>query len=439
MAIIIEMPKLSDTMTEGTLVKWLRKVGDTIEVGDEIAEIETDKATMSMESFDEGILHEIYVQEGEKVPLGAKLAMLLDEGESPPEPGDDESPPDPAGEVSAKKPEAKEEAAKTEAETESVESATAESPARAPAAARGDGGRVKASPLARKMAEARKIDLRKLSGSGPGGRIVKADVLKAPSGAPSAAPSTSAGQPAAAKPAIRPTVGEGDTRIPLSGMRSIIAERLLASKMQIPHFYLTIEVDAAPLMEFRKQVNASAEKQDGGNKYTVNDFVLKAVVAAAAAVPAVNASFDGDALVRFGSINLSVAIAVDDGLLTPVIRDAKSKSLLEISRAVKDLAERARSKKLSPDAFAGGTITVTNLGAYGIDSFDAIINPPQAAIISVGAIRKVPVVDAHDQIVPGRRMMLGMSCDHRVIDGAVGAEYLAELRRLVENPALMLL
>jgi pyruvate dehydrogenase E2 component (dihydrolipoamide acetyltransferase) len=222
-------------------------------------------------------------------------------------------------------------------------------------------------------------------------------------------------------------------------MRTIIAERLLASKTQIPHFYLNIEVNAAPLLAFRQQVNAASEKSETANKYTINDFILKAIIHSAVAVPAVNASFDGDAIVRFASVNVSVAVAVDDGLVTPVIRDAQDKSLLEISRSVKDLASRARSKKLTPNEFAGGTLTVSNLGAFGIDSFDAIINPPQAFIIAISSIRKMPVVDANDQIVIGQRMGIGMSCDHRVIDGAVGAQYLAEFRRLIENPALMLL
>ena len=220
-------------------------------------------------------------------------------------------------------------------------------------------------------------------------------------------------------------------------MRSIIAERLLASKTQIPHFYLNVEVDAAPLMALRAQVNEASAKAEG-NKYTVNDFVLKAVIGAVADEPRVNASFDGDAVIQFGGVHLSVAIAVDDGLMTPVIRDAQEKSLLELSLAVKDLATRARNKKLSPDEFQGGTITVSNLGAYGIDNFDAIINPPQAAILSSGAIRKQPVVNEAGEILPGLRMWIGLSGDHRVVDGAVGATYLQALKKLIENPALML-
>jgi pyruvate dehydrogenase E2 component (dihydrolipoamide acetyltransferase) len=416
MATIIEMPKLSDTMTEGTLVRWLKNPGDTVEVGDELAEIETDKATMGLEAFDEGILHEVYIQAGEKAPLGSKLALILEEGEEPPLPGQEP--------VSAT----------ADADTDTA--APAETPAASPVSTPAPlvaGQRIKASPLARRIAADRGVNLAQIQGTGPGGRIVKVDVENAPVGGSSSA------APVSASPAIRPVVGPNDVRIPLTGMRTIIAERLLASKTQIPHFYLNIEVNAAPLLAFRQQVNAASEKSETANKYTINDFILKAIIHSAVAVPAVNASFDGDAIVRFASVNVSVAVAVDDGLVTPVIRDAQDKSLLEISRSVKDLASRARSKKLTPNEFAGGTLTVSNLGAFGIDSFDAIINPPQAFIIAISSIRKMPVVDANDQIVIGQRMGIGMSCDHRVIDGAVGAQYLAEFRRLIENPALMLL
>lgn len=420
MAIIIEMPKLSDTMTEGTLVRWLKKEGDKVRTGDVLAEVETDKATMEMAADDEGILGKIYVPAGSKAGLGVALAVLVEEGEAVPD-----------------APAAKVPAAPAAAPAAAAGGAPAAAAPRGPgakasggSAAGGAGGRVKASPLAKKLAAERGVDLRTLAGSGPGGRIVRADVLGAPVGGPAAG---------AAKPVqtIRPVAGPDDTRIPLSGMRTIIAERLLMSKTQIPHFYLNIEVDAGPIMALRQEINAGTEKS-GGNKYTVNDFILKAVAAAAAQVPAVNASFDGDSIVQFAAVNLSVAVAVEDGLVTPVLRNADKKSLLEVSTAVKDFATRAKGKKLSPDEFAGGTITVSNLGAYGIDNFDAIINPPQAAILSIGAAKKVPVVNAKGEITVGNRMWVGMSCDHRVVDGAVGATYLAALKKLLENPALML-
>ncbi len=426
MASYIEMPKLSDTMTEGTLAKWLKKEGDTVAMGDVIAEVETDKATMEMESFEEGKIHKFYVQEGEKAPLGAKLALLLDEGEEPP--ADADQPPADSGTTesggdgsSGSKEDSSEGASTTNTATSADETEDA------------GGKRIKASPLAKKIAKAKGVKLSSVKGSGPGGRIVKADVEKAAKEGP--AP-TKGG--AAAPKAIKPTASDQDERIKLSGMRSIIAERLMISKTTIPHFYLNIEVDAGPLMAFRKQINAVSEKQENGNKYSLNDFILKAVIAAAKAVPMVNASFDEDSIIRYAAVNLSVAIAVEDGLVTPVIRNADKKTLLEISQSVKDLAARARNKRLSPDEFAGGTITVSSLGGYGIDNFDAIINPPQAAILSIGTAKRVPVVNEKGDIVPGDRMWIGMSCDHRVIDGAVGATYLAELRRLIESPALML-
>jgi pyruvate dehydrogenase E2 component (dihydrolipoamide acetyltransferase) len=371
---------------------------------------------MEMAADDEGILGKIYVPAGSKAGLGVALAVLVEEGEAVPD-----------------APTAKVPAAPAAAAGGAPAVAAPRGPgakASGGSAAGGAGGRVKASPLAKKLAAERGVDLRTLAGSGPGGRIVRADVLGAPVGGPAAG---------AAKPVqtIRPVAGPDDTRIPLTGMRTIIAERLLMSKTQIPHFYLNIEVDAGPIMALRQEINAGTEKS-GGNKYTVNDFILKAVAAAAAQVPAVNASFDGDSIVQFAAVNLSVAVAVEDGLVTPVLRNADKKSLLEVSTAVKDFAARAKGKKLSPDEFAGGTITVSNLGAYGIDNFDAIINPPQAAILSIGAAKKVPVVNAKGEITVGNRMWVGMSCDHRVVDGAVGATYLAALKKLLENPALML-
>ena len=415
MAIYIEMPKLSDTMTEGTLLKWRKNEGDKVETGDVLAEIETDKATMEMEAFDDGILHKHLVAAGGKVAVGARVGLLLQKGEAPPADG-------------AALPDSPKSAA---AKADTISEAPAARPSARAASAptvTGAGGRVKASPLAKKIAAEKGVQLSALSGSGPGGRIVAKDVQGAQPGARSAGPVAIASMPA----------GEGDLRLPLSGMRRVIAERLLASKTTIPHFYLNIEVDAGPLMKFRAEANAASEAA-GGAKLTVNDFVLKAVVAAAVKVPAVNASFAGDAIIQYRSINLSVAVAVEDGLVTPVIRDAQDRTIREISEAVKDLATRARGKKLKPEEYAGGTLTVSNLGNYGIESFSAIINPPQALIIAVGAIVKKPVVNAKNEIVVGQRLAIGLSADHRVVDGAVGAHYLAELRALLESPALMLL
>jgi pyruvate dehydrogenase E2 component (dihydrolipoamide acetyltransferase) len=420
MPLYIEMPKLADTMTEGTLVKWRKKVGDKVATGDVVAEIETDKATMEMESFEDGTLHELLVQVGQKVPIGSRIAVLLAKGEAAPA----------AGTVHTAAP-------KAAVASGAAAAAATQQPAAAPAAARGaalsPGGRVKSSPLARKLAVEKGVDLATLPGTGPGGRIVAKDVQHATPGA-AAAKATFA--PSAPLVPVPPP-GPGDQLLPLSGMRRVIADRLLASKTQIPHFYLHIEVDAAPLMKMRADLNAGSDPATGV-KLTVNDFILKAVVNAAVKVPAVNSAFAGDAILQFASVNLSVAVAVDDGLVTPVVRDAQKKSLREVSEAVKDLATRARSKKLKPDEYQGGTITVSNLGAFGVEFFDAIINPPQAVIVSVGAVVKKPVVGPGDTIVVGQRMALGVSADHRVVDGAVAAQYLAELKRLLESPALLL-
>lgn len=407
----VEMPKLSDTMTEGTLVKWRKAIGDKISVGDVLAEVETDKAVMELEAFDEGTLKEIYVPDGGKALVGANLALLLGAGEAAP--------------TKDAKPAAAKPAVTP---TTGPEKPTATPGEAKPPVAASSGGRVKASPLAKKIATAKGLDLSAIRGSGPGGRIVARDIESQPGGtaAHSVAPTISAAP-----------AGKGDRRIPLTGMRKIIAERLLASKTQIPHFYLNIEIDAGGLLKLRAQTNAHFE-QLGLGKLTINDFILKAVAMAAARVPRVNASFAGDAVIEYGDVHLSVAVAVEDGLVTPVIRQAQTKSLREISDTVKDLASRARNKKLKPEEYQGGTLTVSNLGSYGIESFSAVINPPQAMILAIGAIVKKPVVNANDEVVVGQRMAIGLSADHRVVDGAVGAQYLAELRQLLENPVWML-
>lgn len=412
----IEMPKLSDTMTEGTLAKWRKKEGDKVTVGDIIAEVETDKATMEMEAFDDGVLHKILIKDGGKAPVGAHLAILLGEGEDASSIG-------------------KEPAAKPAADQKAAPAADkkAVAPVATTTGAAFDNSRVKASPLAKKIAKERGVSLAGVTGSGPGGRVVAKDVPEkgsAPVGGASAAP---------AMATIPPDSTIKGERIPLTSMRRIIADRLLASKTQIPHFYLHIEVDAAPMMKLRKQVNDAAEKaKEEGVKITLNDFVLLATAKAAQAVPKVNAAFAGDAVIEYPNVNIAVAIAIEDGLVTPVIKNSETLTLKQISAAVKDLAGRARSKKLKPDEFAGGTITVSNLGAYGVERFAAIVNPPQAAILAIGAIVKKPVVNEKDEIVVGSRMSVSLSCDHRVIDGAVGAEYLAAVKKFIENPALML-
>ena len=413
----ITMPKLSDTMNEGTLVKWLKKAGDKIEIGDILAEVETDKATMEMEAFDEGTLIEIIVPEGGVVKVGERLAVL-------------------SGGSSLAKPAAPAPAAKQvpAAAPKAAPKSTAPLTPKPRAAANASGPRIKASPLAKKIALERGVDLAGVPGTGPGGRIVTADVPEK-GAAPAARSSAPAVSAAATK--IDVPLSDADKRVPLSGMRRTIAERLLASKTQIPHFYLSLEIDAAPLVTLRKDINAAAEAS-GSPKVTVNDFVLLATARAAALHKKINSAFAGDSVVEYATVNLAVAIAVEDGLITPVIRDAQKLTLREISSTVKDLATRARAKKLKPEEYQGGTVTVSNLGAFGVESFYAIINPPQAAILAVGAIVKKPVVNAQDQVVAGQRMSLGLSGDHRVVDGAAGAEFLASLKKSLETPATLL-
>ncbi len=449
MAIKIDMPKLSDTMTEGTVLRWHKRVGDIVEIGDVIADIETDKATMEMEAFDDGTILQILVQEGDRAPVGSTLAVLGDALEKPiivtPVSTNEYSAPihtDIAHDISVQAP-------------STIHPSQTEN------------DRILVSPLARKIANELKVNLSEIKGSGPGGRIVRQDVESAsgsdtnhtvsepPSQAINAlaaaaaktksrststtvaASQTLSTHQIPANQAIRPIIKSGDERIELSSMRKIIASRLLTSKLTIPHFYLHVEVDTSTLMSLRAQINHQAEHTHG-NKYTLNDFILKAVINATLAVPAVNSAFSDDQIVRFQHIGLAVAVAMEDGLVTPVIKRAETKSLLQISREVKDLASRAKDRKLKPDEFDDGTITVSNLGAWGVESFDAIINPPQAAILSVGAIVEKPVIQ-DGKIIPGYRMNLGLSCDHRVIDGAVGARFLQEVKRLIEQPALMLI
>ena len=418
MAKDILMPLLSPSMTEGTLVKWLKKEGDAVKSGEIIAEVETDKATMDLEAFDSGILRKILVQEGAKVPVQSKIGIIGTKDEKIDEAAS--SAPAPVEKAASPASAAKEEAPQAAPKTESKPA-----PAAAPS-----GDRVKASPLAKKIAADKGVAIASLTGTGPGGRIVKNDVLNAPANghAPGASRSIFGSGPVAK---------EGSTK--LSTMRSVIAKRLLESKTTIPHFYLEIEVDAKPMMELRAQLNETLGKLTPPVKLSLNDLVLKAAAEAVRRVPAVNASFEGDSIRQFPDVQLSFAVAIAEGLITPIIKEAQNKSIVQISSEAKSLAGKAKEGKLKPDEFQGGTFTVSNLGMLGIDSFCAIINPPQAAILAVGNIVKKPVVDANDNIVVGLRQSFTLSCDHRVVDGAVGAAFLKELRELIEKPALLLL
>lgn len=434
MAEIIEMPKLSDTMTTGTLLKWLKKEGDVVASGDMIAEVETDKATMEVENFEDGVILKCYVAEGDGVPVGAPICAVGQEGEEAP-----------AVEASSSEPpEAKNEEAKQVAEepqpdtAETAAAAKSEStPPPASSVENTDDSNIKASPLARKIAAEKNIPLSAVKGTGPGGRIVREDVLAAEKAGVTAHAKTSS--PSVASGPAAPIME--DTKEPVTNMRAAIARALVKSKTEAPHFYLQSEVDSAPLMAFRKDLNsqlADLAPGQGGAKFTVNDLILKAAAEAVRRIPAINRAWQGDSILQYGSVHLAFGVAIEDGLVTPVIRDAHAKSLRQIAAEAKDLIGKARNRKLKPDEMSGSTLTVTNLGMFGISDFYGIINPPNAAILSVGATVKTPIVDEKDQITIGYRMKVGLSGDHRVIDGAVGAQYLDALRNLLEHPATIL-
>ena len=444
MAQIIEMPKLSDTMTVGTLVKWLKNEGDVVKSGTMLAEVETDKATMELECFFDGTLLKIFAPAGSQVALGAPLCAVGKPGETVETPAGTTPAPE------AKPPQTTEAKIEPKPEPVAVKAATpppvavaaaptpaASAPVHAAAPARSEGERVRISPLARKLALEKGLSPANLVGSGPGGRIVRADVLAAPAAgsgksAPAAGKSgTSIGASLLAKGPI-----QEERAVPVSTMRGVIAKRLLESKTQIPHFYVEIEVDAGPMLDLRQQLNSALEKE--GVKLSVNDFILKGCAEALRRVPTVNGSWEQTQIRYFGAAHVSFAVAIEDGLITPVVRDAHLKSVFAISAEAKSLGKLAKEKKLKPDQFTGGTFCVSNLGMMGIDRFSAIINPPNAAILAVGTTVKKPVVK-DDQIVIGQRMSLTLSCDHRVVDGAVGAQFLAALRDLLEKPALLLI
>jgi pyruvate dehydrogenase E2 component (dihydrolipoamide acetyltransferase) len=426
----ITMPKLSDTMTEGVVVRWHKKKGDVVATGDVLAEIETDKATMEMEAFDDGVLKEIYVPEGQKVSVGERIALIGNEHESPSAPVQkvDALPKRVVSHEKAPARKPKPDEVQHAHKTASVEEGYSQAvPRRVEQAAEGAKGvRVKASPLARKTATQMSVDLARIEGSGPGGRIIQEDVFTA------AKAKTSGPIPMRTEPETE------SERIPLSPMRRIIAQRMVESKTTTPHFYLTVELDVAKLLELRAQANESLAATNGG-KLSINDFVLKACVECLQRVPQLNSSFSEEGILRFTHVHLGFAVSLEEGLLTPVLRNAERKTLRQLSKEAKDLTERARAKKLKPDEYQGGTFTVSNLGASGIDSFQAIINPPQSGILAVGSVMKKPVVSANDQIVLGHRLNVTLCCDHRVVDGAVGAKFLQEFRQLIENPTLMLL
>lgn len=413
MAKIIGLPKLSPTMEEGTLVAWTKKEGDEIEVDDLLAEVETDKATMEFRSFDRGVLLKILVPEGKTLEPDEPVAIIGKAGED-------------ISNLLAKVRSVAKSGARAESATELEAGPPAESPPApmpVPVSVPARGGRILSSPVVRQIARERDIDLRRVRGTGPRGRIIKRD-LESYDGFVSAAPRAGLGE----RPAPR-------VEKP-SSMRRTIARRLTESKQTIPHYYLTIDVDIGPLAGAREAMNA--ELGPGGRKVSLNDLIIKAAAVALRRVPEVNVSWMEKEIHYHQVIDISVAVAIEEGLMTPVVRDADRKGVAEIADEVRDLAARAREKKLQPEEMTGGTFSMSNLGMFGIEEFAAVINPPEGAILAVGTLREEPVVQ-DGAVVPGRRMRFTMSCDHRVIDGATGARFLATFKRIVENPLTMLL
>jgi len=433
MPIEILMPALSPTMEEGTLAKWLVKEGDTVSSGDLLAEIETDKATMEFEAVDEGVIGKILIAEGtEGVKVNTAIAVLLEEGES-------------AGDISD---------AAAAAPAEKAAPAAVEAPAQAPTAAapaapEKDDNRVFASPLARRIAAQKGLDLAQISGSGPHGRIVKADVEAAQPDV-SEAPASAAASSEAPASMPAPALASGPSssavaamyegreyeEITLTGMRKIIAARLTEAKQTVPHFYLRRDIKLDALLKFRSQLNKQLEPR--GVKLSVNDFIIKACALALQAVPTANAVWAGDKVLQLKPSDVAVAVAIEGGLFTPVLKDAEMKSLTALSAEMKDLATRARDRKLAPHEYQGGSFAISNLGMFGIDNFDAVINPPHGAILAVGAGVKKPVVGADGELAVATVMSVTLSVDHRVIDGALGADLLKHIVEGLENPMVML-
>lgn len=422
MAIKIEMPKLSDTMEEGVIAKWNVQEGDTVSAGDIIAEVETDKATMDVEVFDDGTILKIIPGEGDAVPLGGLIAVIGDEGEDISDildgAGDESSDSSGSSESSEESTEDKSE--------EKEEASTSES------SSDSDDGRVKASPLAKKIAEDKGIDLKSVNGSGPDGRIIKKDVESfSPSGGLTKPAASSSSDSA---PATKQSFESLESKeVKISQMRKVIARRLSESKFTNPHFYETIDIDMKAAFAARKAMNDANDV-----RISFNDIVVKACAVALTRHQDINSSWLDDVIMQHGDVNIAVAVAIDEGLMTPVINHADKKGLSQISAETRELAGLARDRKLQPDQMEGSTFTISNLGMFGIEEFTAIINPPNACILAVGAIRDVPVVE-NGEIVPGKRMKVTLSSDHRVVDGAKAAQFLNTVRNLIENPLSMLL
>jgi pyruvate dehydrogenase E2 component (dihydrolipoyllysine-residue acetyltransferase) len=454
----VVMPKLSEQMESGKIIKWLKKEGDRVQSGDILAEVETDKADVEMEAFGAGVLRKILVPAGNKATVGSLIGVIADESEdinsvvaqagggAPAAAAQGAAAPSAAKPAMAERPAAvppqpksEDPAARKPAPSKGPEApasprvaeVVAQQPAAsmAPAQPSPDGGRVKASPLARKIAAQSGVDLKLIQGSGPGGRIVRRDVEAAQSAPPAAAATGPALRPVAQPAATGPEFED----VPLTTMRAAIAKRMPLSKAPVPHFYVTTEVAMDRAWALREELNAL----EGQPKISVNDLIIRAAALTLLHHPGVNASFQGESIRVFHRVHMGIAVALDEGLITPVLRDVQAKSLAQIAVEARDLAERARQRKLRTQELSGATFSISNLGMYDVRDFSAIINPPEGAILAVGAVRKVPVV-TEDGLGVGRRMALTISCDHRVMDGAMGARYLQDLKKLLEEPLRLL-
>jgi pyruvate dehydrogenase E2 component (dihydrolipoamide acetyltransferase) len=444
------MPKMGDAMEEGTLVKWLKSEGDEVSEGDPIAEIETDKVTMELEAEDSGTLAELIADEGQDIPVGEAIAFIQGEGEEAParreKGGEEEAEEEEGGDGGGAQ-------AQTATQTEEAEQADEE--AEAPSDGRANGkadGHFRASPIVRRLAEENDLDLSKIEGTGPAGRIVERDVRQAMEsgtakrdgeGAPAAEEAPDGAQPEQAAQAgfqaqklPEPTGAPGTQLMEPTRMQRVIGERMTEAKQHIPHFYATVEVRMDAAMDLRKQLNAQLEEE--GLKLSVNDFVMKACAVALRNYPNLNAIYTSKGIELHEKVDMAMAVALDAGLITPVIRDIASKGLATISRESKDLAKRAREGGLKPEEYQGGTITVSNMGMFGVESFTAIVNPPQAAIIAVSSIDRRPSYDENGEVVPASMMKLTLSADHRIANGRDGALYMSEVKKTLENPVLLM-
>jgi pyruvate dehydrogenase E2 component (dihydrolipoamide acetyltransferase) len=459
MATQVVMPKLSPTMEEGQLSRWLKNEGDKVGVGEPLAEIDTDKATMEAQALATGVLRKILVPAGETVPLGAIIAIIGEPDEdisdlvsqasagaataAKQEPVEEKAEAQPAKDAAGGAPPAPQEAAPESSKTQPAQTPQ---PTGAPPGGngqRGDGGRLIVSPIAARMAAEAGINLHTLKGSGPGGRIVKRDIEDAMSGGASAQPLAEQSQPATQAqavqtPAQQPTVQPEGGAAPyheenVSTMRATIARRLVASLGPIPHIFLTTEIEMDRTAEMRRQLN----ELDPENKVSINDFVIKVAAVALMQHPAVNSSFQEKTVRYYERADIGVAVALENGLITPVVRGANTKSVGQISREVKELAERARNRKLTPEEYTGATFSVSNLGMFGISEFTALINPPEACILAVGAMAPTPVV-REGQVTVRQLMKVTLSCDHRIVDGATGAKFLQTLKKILENPLYLI-